>query len=150
MERGKSRALHLFFSHLLNYRRGGIAVSEGDAHDPTSSSLNDLTTHDLIRCPVGTFDQHIGLEPLDDPLRSVFVEYDDSIDRGERVDDFRAIAFNIDRTRRSLDCADGPIGIDPDNQRIALLSSRVQIPNVARMEHIEHTVGEDDGTATLP
>ncbi len=67
---------------------------------------------------------------------------DDGIDAGERRQQLGAFSLRNDRPRRALVRADGPIGVDADDERVALGARGLQIPHVAGMQKVEHAVRE--------
>ena len=130
--------------YLLYYRRRRVAFGERDADDAAAARLDGLAADDGVERPVGAFDEHIRLQPADDLLRVVFVEHHDRVHTRERRQDFGSFALGIDRTRRSLDGAHRSIRIDRDDQRITFAPRVLQVTNMARVEKVEHAVGEHD------
>ena len=63
-----------------------LAGFEGDADHPAAARLDDIAADNRVLGPVGAFDEHIGLEGGNHIVRRLFVEDDDAVDTGERLE----------------------------------------------------------------
>ena len=97
-----------------------VALLDWLADDDAAAGLDGVAADDLIRGPVGALDQDVGLDARDDVGRRVLVEDRHGVDAVEREEDFRALALRVDRPRRALVAADRRVGVQPDDQQIAV------------------------------
>jgi hypothetical protein len=116
--------------------------------NPPATSLNRVAPNDLIRGPVGTFDEHVGLHEANDFGRRVLVKNDDGVDAFERSDDLCPLGLWCNRTVGALVSFDGDVGIQADDQQVAETARVLQVANVARMKEIEHAVGKHNPAST--
>ena len=80
-------------------------------------------------------------------MRRVLVEHDDRVPALEGQEDFGALVLGLERTSGFFDGAHRPIGVDADDEQSSQPSRVLEIPDVAGMEEVEHTVGEYDTSA---
>ena len=73
-----------------------------------------------------------GRSAIDDRLRRLVVEDDDRVDGAQRLEDLRAFVLGHDRPRRSLVRADGSVGVDRDDQHVALGARGLQVAGRGR------------------
>ena len=135
-------------AHSFDQIRRRKALSERDTNHRTTPSFHNIAPNDVVRTPVGAFDQDIGLHGGNQGARRVLVEHGDSINAAQRRDEFGTLAFRRNRASPSFVGPHRPIGVDPDDQRVTERTCIAQISNMTRMKQIEHTVGKHD-TATV-
>lgn len=121
-----------------------MAFCEGDAHHTAAPRLDAFAAYDGIERPIGTFDQHVGLQPIDDLLRIVFVKHDNHIDACESGDHLGPFVFRVNRAGRSFDSAHRSVGVNTNDERVPLAPRILQVTDVTWMQEIKHTVGEHD------
>ena len=74
----------------------------------------------LIGRPVGALDQDVGLDAADDVGRGVVVEDRHGVHAVERGEHFGALLFRVDRALGPFVAADRGVGVEPDDQQIAV------------------------------
>src|SRR5262249_21640810 len=74
-------------------------------------------------------------------------EEHDPVHARERREDFGALARGNDRAARSLVAAHARVGVDGDDQAIAVAARLLEAPHVADVQQVEAAVGEDDAFA---
>src|SRR6185503_1952317 len=89
--------------HPLDDACRGPALFNGNAHHLATARLDRFATHDAVGGPVSALHQDVRLDEPDDVGRRVLVEDDNGVHAGECRKDFRAFAFGIEWTRRTLD-----------------------------------------------
>ena len=81
--------------------------------------------------------------------RIVLLEDDHRIHARERGENFGSLVLRRDRPQRPLDGADRSIRIDAHDERIAFAACRLEVPDVAGVQEVEHAVGEHDLVALV-
>ena len=120
------------------------------SNDAPAARLDDIAAHDVVRSPVGAFDQDVWSNPTDNRVRCLFVEDHDGIDCRQRQQHFCPLVFRHDRPAVALVRPDRTIGVDGNHQRVAERARILQIPHVPGMNEIEYPVREHhDTTARL-
>ena len=132
---------------LLHEACRGEPLGEFDAHNCAAACFNDVAADDVVRVPVGSLDEDIGLDRRNHRLRCVFVEDRHRVDAAQGGNDLRSLVLRVDRPRRSLVGAHRAVGVDRDDQRVAERACVDQIAHVSRMQKIEDAVGEDDAAS---
>ena len=84
-----------------------------------------------------------------DLMRSLFVENDHGIDRSDRRYHFGSFGFRDNRAPLALDGPHRPVGVDGNDERIAVPARVLQISDMTRVQDVEHTVGEHNALAAL-
>ncbi len=112
---------------------------------PRASTVSRPTIS--IRGPVGALDENVRLHAPDDVGRCVFGEDRDRVDAGQRFEHLGALRFRIDRARRTLVAAHRRVGIEANDQHVAVAPGGLQVTDVARMQDVKDAVSEDDAPA---
>ena len=121
-----------------------MARLDRDADHPAAARLDGIAADNLIRGPVGALHQHVRLNRLDRFSRGVLVEQRDGATHSSAPMNLGALAFRRNRPSRPLVPANGSVGVQADNQRIAEQSRLLQVADVSGMQQVEDTIGEDD------
>ena len=116
---------------------------------PAAGTLDDVGAFDLALRVVGALDQHVRQNRPDQAQRLVLSEHHQVVDALELGHDLDAVFFTIDRSARALDAPDRGVGVEPDDQQIALNARLAQVTDVAGVQNVEAAVGEGDGLALL-
>ena len=82
--------------------RRGQARFQRHPNNPSTARLDDVATDDVVRSPVGTLHENVGLKVSNDGVRRVLVEDHDGIDTAQRKDDLRALVLGSHRPGRPL------------------------------------------------
>ena len=135
-------------SDLLHELCRGEPQGEFDAHDFATACFDEVTPDDAVRAPVGSLDEHIGLDRRNQCLWCVFVEDRHRVDAPQCGDNLRSLVLRIDWTRWSLVGAHRAVRIDRDDQRITERPGVGRIADVTRVEQIEDAIGEDDAASS--
>ena len=124
--------------------RRRVTRGQRDPHHPAAAGLDDVAADDGVGRPVGALDQDIGLDGGDNRQRRLLVEHHHGIDGSQRRQDLGPLRVGGDRPVRRLgEGTDGPVGVDRDNQRVALRTCLNQVARMPRVEQVEDAVGED-------
>ena len=136
--------------YLLDDRRRGVALFYRLEDDRPAARFDGVTPHDLIRRPVGTLHEDVGLDSADDVGRGVVVEDRNGVDAGERREDLGALVLGVDRPLGALVAAHRRVGIESNDQQVAVRPRGLQVADVAGMQQVEHAVREHDAAARGP
>lgn len=68
----------------------------------------------------------------------------DGIDGGQRGDEGSAVLFGIDGTAFTLESTDGGVAIDADEKKVAEVARGFEVSDVAEVEEVKATVGDDE------
>jgi hypothetical protein len=134
-------------AYSVDQTRGGEAFREGDPNNRATSSLDNVSSDDVVGPPVSTFHQDIRLDDGNQGVRCVLVEDSDGVDAAEGREEFGALAFWCDRASRSFVGAHRAVGVDTHDQDIAKRTGIAEVSDVARVEQVEHTVREHNTPA---
>src|SRR5436190_11563348 len=135
---------------LLDDRTRGVPLLDRLEDDAAPARLDGIPPDDLIRGPVRALDQNVGLHAADDVTGRVLVEDRDGVDALERGQQLGPLVLGVDRAGGTLVAADRRVGIETDDQEIAVRARRRQVTEVAGMQDVEDAVGEDDALARGP
>ena len=92
----------------------------------------------------------MGLKRRDDGVRRVFVKHDDGVHARKRSENLSAFGLRRHRAAGALDGAYRPIGVEPNNERVAEGSGLLEIAHVARVQEVEDAVCEDHAPSLGP
>src|SRR5829696_3929034 len=132
---------------------GREPLLDWNPHDAPAARLDGVAANDRMLRPVRAFDEHVGLDRLDDLGRCVFVEDDDRVHAREGSQDLRAVLLGVDRTLGPFVAAHRRVGVQPDDQRITQRAGLAKITDVTGVENIEHAIREHhtaSGALLLP
>ena len=113
-----------------------------DTNDATTSRFDNVATDDGVVGPIGALHEHVGLQVLDDVVRSLLVEDRDAIDTLERPKNLGTLMFGRDGAVGALVRPNRSVGIDGYDENITERTGLLQIAHVPRMQEIEYTVRE--------
>ena len=134
-------------------RRSTRAVVEKPATSGTRTTRpprasTQSAPDDAVAGVVGALHEHVGRERLDQGERRVLVEQHHAVHRGERrrARGPAACSPATGRAGALAQPADRGIGVEPDDERVALAPGRLEQLDVARVQQVEDAVGEHDRT----
>lgn len=125
---------------------GGEAGDHRGEDDAASMGFNDVATGDVVG-PVAGFDEDGREESGDEGGGLVFVEEGDVVDGFEGGEHEGAVALVDDGAGGALEASDGGVGVDGDDEDVALRARKGEGGGVSGVEDVEAAVGEDDGAA---
>ena len=141
------RLLAEAFANFVQNGGGRVSGNDRDGDDTTASGFHFFAANDLIAGPVAAFGENVGKESGDEILGSQVVKDDHSIDGFEGGENFRTFTLRNHRTARAFQLAHAAVAVEANDERITEFASELKTANVARMEQVEATVGEDDAAA---
>ena len=100
----------------------------------TAVRLNEALPIDGLAAPILAFDQNVGADAADNPLRARIVEHDDVADHLERGDQSGAIGRVVNRTIGALDRTYAAIAVEADDQHVAVSARETQYLQMAGMQ----------------
>ena len=125
---------------------GGEAGDHGGEDDAAAVGFDDVASGDVVG-PVAGFDEDGGEEAGDEGGGFVFVEEGDVVDGFEGGEHEGAVLLVDDGACGALEAADGGVGVDGDDEDVALRAGEGEGGGVSGVEDVEASVGEDDGAA---
>lgn len=129
---------------------GGVARLERHREHLAPGGFDLFAARDEMS-PVGAFNQDIGEQPGNEFAGRLFIEQCDRVHGFERQRHFGALVLCDEWARRSFHTAHAGIGIEPENQHIPERTGLFEKTDVAGMQQVVTSVGEDDPPAfTLP
>src|SRR5689334_3889518 len=106
--------------NLLDDRGRRVTLLDRLQYHRAAARLDGVAADDLIRGPVGSLDQNVGLDATDDIRRRLVVEDRHRVDAGECLEHFAAFPLGIDRARRTFVAPHRGVGIETDDQYVAM------------------------------
>ena len=112
----------------------------------TGITPDDIGADDFLRRPIAAFNQMIGADGFDQCEWRVVIEWDDQRDTSQGRQDGETIIQRIDRAIAAfVQTLDRRIRVNADDETAAEQSSFFQVGDMAAMQDIEATVGENQG-----
>ena len=96
---------------------------------------------------IAAFDDHVWAQSLDDAQGSGLAKDHNCVDGRQRGKNASAFAFADNRAGRSLECANGSVAVDGDDEAVAFAARIFEESDVADMQQIETPVCEDNALA---
>src|SRR3954453_9677068 len=124
----------------MDQARRRASLDKIDQNDAAARRLYFLGADNGLDRVVASLDQDIGLEPPDQLDRRLLVKADYGIDRLDRGDHGGAVGQSVDRTFRSLEPSYAAIGIQRDDQPVALRAGRRQQRDMPGMYDVENAI----------
>jgi hypothetical protein len=97
--------------------------------------------------PIGALDQNVGEDLADELAGRIFVKEGDGVDGSQGQDHVGAFALGDYGAGRTFHAPHAGVRIQGKNQDVAEAARLFEETNVAGMEQVIATVGEDDGLA---
>jgi len=110
----------------------------------TAGGFNLFAADDLIAGPVAAFDQNIGKQGGNGFARREFIKNHHGIHTLKAREDFSALLLGNHRTPFPFQDADTFVAIDADDERVAECARGFEQLDVAGVQQVEASVGEDD------
>ena len=121
---------------------GGSTGSHLGKNNLAAMLFHDLSAADVVS-PVCAFNEDVGDDLGDEFGRFRFVEDDDIVDGLKGGEDASPVTLRHQRAKLSLVSPHGGVGVEPDDQSIALLTREGEVIHMSGVENVEAAVGED-------
>jgi len=106
------------------------APYQWDSNDSSPGPLHDIPADNLFLGPIGALDQYVRLQSFNEEEGIGLVEEDHVIDEFQGGQDFGPVFLGDDRPFFPFDLFHRPVGIQADDQNVALLLGFSQIPDM--------------------
>ena len=120
------------------------------ANDSAAARFDDVAPDDSVGSPVGAFREDVGLQSLDQIVRSGLVEDYNTIPACQRFEDLGALGLGGNGTSRSLDLPNRTVRVQTDDQGIPQCTRLLEVSQVTDVQEVEDAVGENDGSSGCP
>ena len=121
-----------------------MSLREWDYHNLPTPTPHLFRADDRIGRVVPAFHDDVRPKRLHQLERSVFVEHHDEIDRLETGKHVRPVTLCANRAALPLQSFYRAVGVEPNDERIAVGAGNGQQIDMTGMKQIENTVGEND------
>src|SRR5271166_4138731 len=112
--------------------------------DLSTRSLDDDAFGKLLEPILRTLHVNVGTDAIEQDLGRSLREPHDRVDTAQRGEQLRTIVETNERALRTLERADRVVVVEPDDQRVTLLTRPSEITDVAGVHQIETAIREND------
>jgi hypothetical protein len=132
------------FADLADSVAGRLAINEGGEVDAAAGGADRVAAHHPFEVVVGALDQHVGQQALDQGQRRLLVEGEDAVHVADGRDHLGALLEAVDRPVRPLQGTHAGVGVEGDDEPVALRPGGRQQGDMAGVDEVETAVGEAD------
>ena len=134
----------------MNDLAGRVILRITHNHDAAATGFNLAALRDALHRVVRALGMEIRTDFANDGAHVRFWKDYDGVHIGQRRQNFRAFFRWHYGPPFTLQCARGSIAVDRDNHLTAELPGRMQVADMADVQHVETPVGQRDPIAGAP
>ena len=126
---------------------GAAPIEQGGEGDAAAVGFDQIPADDLLFGVISAFDEDVGADGVKEGDGGVVVEEDEIVDAFELFEDGDAVVLVDDGAFGAFEALDAGVGVDGDDEDVALAFSEAEVLDVAEVDEVEAAVGEDDFSA---
>src|SRR5260370_37452033 len=124
-----------------------IAGEHGHGDDAAAGGFHFFAAHNLVAGPIAAFDEDIREQARDYFARRRIIENHDGVHGFESGENFGALSLWNHRTAFAFQLTYAGIAVEPNDEHVPQFARQFQTADVAGMEQVKTSVGENDAAA---